>query len=76
MEYIMSLKEILQKIVNDQEEILLNDGTKEWEADMLLTSLPEPRLRVNAYFQSGLYIAEVDPKGYLGKVLYRVKTKN
>ena len=69
----MSLKEILQKIVNDQEEILLNDGTKEWEADMLLTSLPEPRLRVNAYFQSGLYIAEVDPKGYLGRVLYRVK---
>jgi hypothetical protein len=76
MEYIMSLKEILQKIVNDQEEILLNDGTKEWEADMLLTSLPEPRLRVNAYFQSGLYIAEVDPKGYLGRVLFRVKTKS
>ena len=69
----MSLKDILQKIVNDQETIILNDGSKEWQADALLTSLPEPRLRVNAYFQSGLYIAEVDPKGYLGRVLYRVK---
>lgn len=69
----MSLKDILQKIVSDQKEIILDDGTKEWQADTLLTSLPEPRLRVNAYFQSGLYIAEVDPKGYLGRVLYRVK---
>ena len=69
----MSLKDILQKIVNDQKEIVLNDGTKEWQAETLLTSLPETRLRVNAYFQSGLYIAEVDPKGYLGRVLYRVK---
>jgi uncharacterized membrane-anchored protein len=69
----MSLKEILQKIVNDQKKIVLNDGTKEWEADALLTSLPELKLKVNAYFQAGLYIAEVDPKGYLGRVLYRVK---
>jgi len=69
----MSLKEILQKIVNDRKEIVLNDGTKDWQANILLTSLPEPRLRVNAFFQAGLYIAEVDPKGYLGRVLYRVK---
>jgi hypothetical protein len=69
----MSLKEILQKIVSNQEAIVLNDGTKEWEANALLASLSEPRLRVNAYFQSGLYIAEVDPKGYLGRVLYRVR---
>lgn len=69
----MSLKEILQKIVNNQEAIILNDGVREWEASTLLENLSEPRLRVNAYFQSGLYIAEVDPKGYLGRVLYRVK---
>jgi hypothetical protein len=68
----MSLKEILQKIVNDQAKILLNDGIREWEAGTLLTSLSEPKLRVNAYFQAGLYIAEVDPRGYLGRVLYRV----
>lgn len=69
----MSLKEILQKIANNQEAIILNDGIREWEASALLDNLSEPRLRVNAYFQSGLYIAEVDPKGYLGRVLYRVK---
>ena len=72
----MSLKEILQKIINDQEEILLNDGLQEWEASTLLENLSEPKLRVNAHFQSGLYIAEVDPKGYLGRVLYRVKSQN
>lgn len=72
----MSLKEILQKIANDQEAIVLNDGSREWEAGTLLAHLSEPRLRVNAYFQEGLYIAEIDPKGYLGRVLYRVKTKN
>jgi hypothetical protein len=76
MEYEMSLKEILQKIVSDQQTILLNDGNQEWEAGALLASLPEPRLKVNAFFQSGLYIAEIDPKGYLGRVLYRVKSRN
>ena len=68
----MSLKEILQKIVNDQAKILLNDGIREWDAGTLLTSLSEPKLGINAYFQDGLYIAEVDPRGYLGRVLYRV----
>ena len=72
----MSLKEILQKIVTDQQAILLNDGVQEWEAGALLANLPEPRLKVNAFFQSGMYIAEIDPKGYLGRVLYRVKSKN
>ena len=70
----MSLKEILQKIVSDHQAILLNDGNQEWEAGALLASLPEPRFKVNAFFQSGLYIAETDPKGYLGRVLYRVKS--
>ena len=71
----MSLKEILQKIVNDHEAILLHDGKQEWEASTLLGNLSEPRLKANAYFQSGLYIAEIDPKGYLGRVLYRVKDR-
>jgi len=72
----MNLKEILQKIVNNQEAITLNDGTQEWEAGTLLNSLPEPKLKVSAYLQNGMYIAEIDPKGYLGRVLYRVKSKN
>ena len=69
----MSLKDILLKIVNDQDAIVLNDGSREWEASTLLENLSKPKLRVNAYFQKGLYIAEVDPKGYLGRVLYRVR---
>jgi hypothetical protein len=70
----MSLKEILQKIDNGQEAIILNDGIQNWQAGTLLASLSELKLKVNAYFQSGLYIAEIDPKGYLGRVLYRVKS--
>ena len=69
----MSLKDILLKIVNDQDAIVLNDGSREWEASTLLENLSEPKLSVNAYFQIGLYIAEIDPKGYLGRVLYRVR---
>ena len=69
----MSLKEILQNIVDDQQTIILHDGVQEWDASTLLTSLAEPRLKVNAHFQAGMYIAEIDPRGYLGRVLYRVK---
>jgi len=71
----MSLKEILQSIANDQDDIILIDGSQEWEASTLLKDLPEPKLRVNAHIQRGMYIAEIDPKGYLGRVLYRVKSK-
>jgi hypothetical protein len=72
----MNLKDILQKIVDDKSPILLCDSVQEWEASTLLESLSELRLMTNAYFQAGLYIAEIDPKGYLGRVLYKVKTKN
>lgn len=71
----MSLKQILQKIVEDKLPILLSDSIQDWEASALLDNLTEPRLKTNAYFQSGLYIAEIDPKGYLGRVLYKVKQK-
>ena len=72
----MNLKDILQKILEDKSPILLCDNIQEWEASVLLEKLSEPRLRTNAYFQAGLYIAEMDSKGYLGRVLYKVKTKN
>ena len=71
----MKLKEILQKIMEDNLPILLCDSSREWEASSLLSNLSEPMLRTNAYFQTGLYIAEIDPKGYLGRVLFKVKTK-
>jgi len=71
----MNLKEILQKIVNTSEPILLCDNNQEWEASALLMELSEPRLKVNAYHQSGMYIAEIDQRGYLGRIIYRIKPK-
>ncbi len=71
----MNLKEILQKIVDSKEPILLCDSNQEWEASLLLERLSEPMLKLKAYIQPGLYIAEINPGGYLGRVLYRVKQK-
>ena len=71
----MSLREILQKIVKDDEPVLLNDNNKDWEACDLLESLSEPMLKRKAHLQPGLYIAEINDSGYLGHVLYKVKQK-
>lgn len=71
----MSLKEILQKIVESGEAILLSDSTKDWEANELLNGLSERTLKTRAYLQSGLYIAEISEAGYLGRVMYKVKQK-
>jgi hypothetical protein len=71
----MSLKEILEKMVEDEEPILLSDNNKDWEAIALLENLSEHMLRRQAYLQPGLYIAEINDSGYLGQVLYRVKQR-
>ena len=71
----MILKEILQKIVDDDDKILLCENGRDWEASELLESLSEPRLRVLAHLQPGLYVAEISEKGYLGRVLYKLKAK-
>jgi hypothetical protein len=71
----MSLKEILEKIVEEGARILLSDRNKDWEASVLLKNLSEPILKRKAYLQPGLYIAEINDSGYLGQVLYRVKQK-
>ena len=72
----MSLREILTKIVEDDQQIVLNDGQQDWDADTLLQSLSEPRLKTPAHMQSGMYIAEIDPGGYLGRVMFRIKPKD
>ena len=69
----MCLRDILTKISDEKTPILLNDGEKDWEARVLLESLSEPRLRQSAHMQAGLYIAEVDEKGYMGRVLYKIR---
>ncbi len=71
----MSLREILEKIVEDDNQVLLSDSNKDWEASTLLENLSEPMLRRQAYMQPGLYIAEINDGGYLGTVLYKVKRK-
>ncbi len=71
----MSLREILEQLVANKTPVLLNDGSKDWEAADLLSSLSEPRLRRNAHLQQGLYIAEISEQGYLGTVLFKVRQK-
>jgi hypothetical protein len=71
----MSLKEILLRLTEEKVPVLLCDSQSEWEAESLLGSLSEPRLRASAYLQPGLYIAEINEGGYLGRVLYKIKGK-
>ncbi len=71
----MVLREILEKIVEEKVPVLLSDRSNDWEASFLLEKLSGPMLRRQAYFQPGLYIAEIDESGYLGQVLYKVKQK-
>ncbi len=71
----MSLKEILQKIVENGESILLTDSEKDWEAGDLLNGLSERTLKTRAHLQNGLYIAEISDAGYLGRVMFKVKQR-
>lgn len=71
----MSLKDILKKIVDAGEPFWLTDGRGEWSASDLLISLSEPRLKTRAFLQPGMYIAEINEGGYLGRVLFKVKAK-
>lgn len=71
----MSLKEILQKIVMSGEAVLLSDKDKDWEASELLNGLSENTLKMQAHLQKGMYIAEINAGGYLGRVLFKIKPK-
>ena len=41
------------------------------DAGTLLQTLSNPMLATQAHMQPGLYIAEINPDGYLGRVLLR-----
>lgn len=71
----MNLQDILTRLVETDEAVLLNDGTGDWEAGTLLDELSTPMLKRLAYLLPGFYIAEIDSRGYLGQVLYKVKKK-
>ncbi len=72
----VSLKEILEKLITAKLPILLTDRRGEWEASEVLRSLSGPMLSRRAFFQPGMYIALINDGGYLGEVLYRVKSKS
>ena len=72
----MILQEILNKLVENKAAILLSDSNRDWEPVDLLANLSAPMLKRSAYFQPGMYIAEINSGGYLGQVLYKVKAKN
>ena len=71
----MNLKDILTRLVENNEAVLLNDGKRDWDAALLLQELSVPMLKRQAYIQPGMYIAEINNGGYLGQVLYKVKRK-
>lgn len=71
----MNLKEILQKIVDSGDAILLSDKEKDWEASELLRGLSERVLKTPAHLQQDMYIAEISPAGYLGRVMFKVKPR-
>lgn len=71
----MCLKEALEKIVNDQQSVLLKDSRREWEAGELLNSLSAPMLKRPVHMLSGVYIAAIMESGLMGEVLYRLRAK-
>ena len=71
----MSLKEILEKIVRDEEPYQLWDGKRTWKAIDLLGVLPMTRLTTRAHIQPGFYIAEISEAGYLGPVMFALKSR-
>lgn len=75
MNTFMSLKEALATIVQRREPVLLCSGGVDWEAQVLLNSLPERKLGQRVQYMPGFYIAAVSESMCLGEVLYRVKHK-
>lgn len=69
----MSLKEILQKLAGEENMILYDNDKTPSQAAVLLTSLSERMLNKKAHLQPGMYIAEINDKGYLGNIIFRFK---
>jgi len=71
----MSLKECLDKIINDKQSVILKDYRRDWEAGDLLLSLSPSMLKRSVHMLSGVYIAAVAESGLMGEVLYRLRVK-
>jgi len=75
MNAFMSLKDALAEIVHGGEPILLNTAGRDWEAAVLLESLPVRKLDQRVQYMPNFYIAAVSESMCLGEVLYRIKKK-
>ena len=71
----MILRDILQQMVDEGNTAEMSNGNGATEAGALLKTLSEPMLNRRAHLQQGLYIAELDENGYLGRVLLRFTQK-
>ena len=67
----MTLRETLQKMVAENGSTRLTKGKDIVEPAVLLDTLSDPLLDRYVYMQPGLYIAEINEGGYLGRVLFR-----
>ncbi len=70
----MTLKDVLTGLVAQKEELQLSSAEGSFTPADLMNSLSETKLKTEAYYQPGLYIAEINESGYLGAVLFKVKT--
>lgn len=71
----MFLKDLLEKMTNENMPYLLCKNDQEVEAGSLLESLSAPMLKKRVHLVPGLYIAEISDAGYLGGVLFKLKQK-
>lgn len=71
----MSLKECLEKIINDKQSVILKDHRRDWEAGDLLLNLTPPMLNRSVHMLPGVYIAALAESGLMGEVLYRLRAK-
>ena len=72
----MTLREILQNMVDEGDMAKLSNGNGAMDPAVLLETLSEPMLKTPAYIQAGLYIAQMDENGYLGRVLFRFEDQD
>ena len=71
----MCLRNVLEKIVNDRQAVILKDSRRDWEAADLLTSLSPGMLKRPVHMLPGVYIVAVAESGLMGEVLYRLRAK-
>lgn len=69
----MTLKDVLTGLENTHQKLLLSSRDGSFTPAGLLGTLSETKLKTQAHYQPGLYIAEINEAGYLGAVLFEVK---